>query len=131
MSQTNNHHLLQQSFFYTWTIADWTSQYSLPKKHNDYDDDDDYVQETIYSEHFPLPSALTSLNQLGVQFYLELVPGGEDEQCQDYVSAFLYLASCVKQQIMIRYKFWIINKHGQVCNVEGIIIIVNNYLYYI
>jgi len=100
-----------ESFSYTWTI-ECVSQYFGEDYHG---------PETIYSENFPKYNFQKDYsNQLAVKFYLELVPDGEDEDCQDYISAFLYLSGCTKTDVILKYKFWIINKNGEKCNYEGI-----------
>ena len=99
-----------ESFSYNWKIES-ISQYF----------EEDYQgQETIYSTNFPKNNFQKDYsNQLEVKFYLELVPNGEDSQCQDYVSAFLYMPNCMKTEVVLNYKLWIIDKNGKKCNFEG------------
>ncbi|KAH9407700.1 hypothetical protein TYRP_012522 [Tyrophagus putrescentiae] len=75
--------------------------------------------ETIFSENFPKYTAQSEYtNQLSVKFYLELVPNGEDEECKDFVSVFLYMPCCAKPNVILKYKFWIINTLREKCNFE-------------
>lgn len=97
-------------FSYTWSIKHvrkyFDKKYCGPK--------------TIFSENFPKFNFQPDYsNQLGVKFYLELVPNGEDEDCQEFVSIFLYLPSCIKTDVVLKYQICIIDKNQNKCNFEG------------
>lgn len=98
-----------ETFTHTWTIEN-ISQYFTTDYHG---------PETIFSENFPKYTAQSEYtNQLSVKFYLELVPNGEDEECKDFVSVFLYMPCCAKPNVILKYKFWIINILREKCNFE-------------
>lgn len=99
-----------ETFSHTWTIEN-ISQYFDKDYHN---------SASIFSENFPRYNFQKEFtNQLSVKFYLELVPNGEDEECSDFVSVFLYMPCCMKPNVILKYKFWIINTHREKCNYES------------
>ena len=113
-SSTPNGNIPTEQFAHKWTIRNIGKTYFQKMG---YDSTNPHKSEMIFSEKFPSKNWLP--NMLDVHFYLELIPNGEDTECDQYVSVFLYLSSCMKHEIMVHYRLCIIDMVGDFVNYEG------------